>query len=64
MSKLVQISLLYLELKNEPRYGRPVFETSLDENQQIIGFHNYWVKDQEDRKTVDHRANVWVATTL
>lgn len=62
--QLVQISLMHVGLERRPRGERPVFETRLRSNQQVVGFYNYWTTDVESRETVDHHANIWVATRL
>lgn len=60
--QLVQISLVHVGLERRPRGERPVFETRLRPDQQIVGFQNYWKTDSASRETVDHHANIWVAT--
>jgi hypothetical protein len=61
---LVQISLVHVKLDKKPRAQRPVFELELRDDQQLVGFQNYWTIDLSIRETVDHHANVWVATKL
>lgn len=62
--QLVQISLVHVGVPQQPRASRPTFELHLRPGQQLVGFHNYWTTDKQSRKTVDHHANVWVATHL
>lgn len=62
--QLVQISLVYVGLEGRPRGERPTFELKLRPEQSIVGFENYWTTDRSTRETVDHHANIWVATRL
>lgn len=62
--RLVQIRRRRLSVTKLPRGEEPVYETVLDDNQEIIGVVFEWEHDSVGRKTVDHHLTVMVATRL
>lgn len=63
--QLVQISQRSLKQDRVPEKDAPVFELELEENQEIIAA-KFWDNSfvRPERKTVDHRAELWIATRL